>query len=125
MTFFSVTLSLFSLVPEPPTSLLCVPDPNEPLSYTCSWLPPTATNGVLTGYQLICDPQLEGISPPSAVLSSTTSATVSNLRNGINYTCMVQARGERGLSLPSALAFFYTIEIGKEINITPHSCKGL
>ena len=73
---------------------------------------PTVTNGVLTGYQLECAPELNEIPSPSPVTPSTTSATVSNLSNGINYTCTVRARNEVGLSQPSVSTSFYTMEIG-------------
>ena len=112
LTGILFALSLLCVAPEPPMSLLCAADANNPLSYTCNWLAPTVTNGVLTGYQLTCDPQLQGIQPATET-SSMISTTVSNLKNGINYTCTVQARGEGGLSLPSAPDSFYTIEIGE------------
>ena len=75
---------------------------------------PTVTNGVLTGYELTCQPGLEGIPQPPPVLSpSMTSATVSSLNNGVNYTCSVRAGNEGGISLPSAPTSFYTSEIGR------------
>ena len=73
---------------------------------------PAVTNGVLTGYELECMPGLEGIPPPPVATPSATSATVSGLRNGVNYTCTVRARNEGGLSLASAPTSFYTIQIG-------------
>ena len=91
--------------------LQCSQDPDDPLSYTCSWMAPTETNGELTGYELTCVPGLEGIPPPPVANPSMTSATVSYLRNGVNYTCSVSARNEGGLSLPSTTSF-YTTEIG-------------
>ena len=85
---------------------------NDPLSYTCNWMAPMATNGVLAGYELICQPGLEEIPHPPVLTPSMTSATVSSLRNGLNYTCTVKARNEGGLSMASAPASFYTTEIG-------------
>ena len=70
------------------------------------------TNGVLTGYELECVPQLGGIPTPPAVTPSMTSATIFNLRNGVNYSCTVRARNEGGLSLASAPTSFYTADIG-------------
>ena len=70
------------------------------------------TNGVLTGYELTCVPELEGVPPPPILTPSMISATVSSLRNGVNYTCRVRARNEGGLSLASMLTSFYTTEIG-------------
>jgi hypothetical protein len=75
-------------------------------------MPPEVTNGVLSGYQLECLPGLWGIPPPPAVTPSTTSATVSGLSNGVDYTCTVRARNEEGLSMRSALTSFYTMETG-------------
>ena len=78
----------------------------------CNWMAPTVTNGVLTGYELTCVPGVEGIPHPPSGTSSTTSAIVSSLRNGVNYTCTVRARNEDGLSLASAPTSFYTTESG-------------
>ena len=107
-----IIYSLLSPAPEPPTMLQCSQDPSDSLSYTCNWMAPTVTNGELTGYELTCVPQLGGILPPPAAISSTTSATISNLRNGVNYSCTVRARNEGGLSLDSMATSFYTTEIG-------------
>ena len=94
--------------------LQCSQISSDPLSYACNWMAPTETNGELTGYELTCVPGLEGIPTPPLVLSPLmTSATVSSLRNGVNYTCSVRARNEGGLSLPSAPTSFYTTEIGR------------
>ena len=98
--------------PEPPTMLQCSQVPNDPLSYTCNWMAPTVTNGVLTGYQLECMPEFIEIPRPPTVTPSTTSAAVSNLSNGVNYTCSVRARNEGGLSQRSVSTSFYTMEIG-------------
>ena len=92
--------------------LQCSQVPSNPLSYSCNWMAPAVTNGELTGYELECLPGLEGIPPPPVATPSVTSATVSGLRNGINYTCTVRARNEGGLSLASAPTSFYTMEIG-------------
>jgi hypothetical protein len=75
-------------------------------------MPPAVTNGVLSGYELECLPGLVGIPPPPVVTPSTTSATVSGLSNGVNYTCTVRARNEGSLSVRSAPTSFYTVEIG-------------
>ena len=92
--------------------LQCSQLPNDPLSYTCNWMAPTVTNGVLAGYELTCQPRLEGIPSPPVLTPSMTSATVSSLRNGVNYTCTVRARNQGGLSLASVPTSFYTTEIG-------------
>ena len=107
-------LFFYPPAPEPPAMLQCSPVPNDPLSYTCNWTTPVETNGELTGYELTCVPGLEEIpSPPVlTVTPSTTSATVSSLRNGVSYTCRVRARNEGGLSLASMPTSFYTTEIG-------------
>ena len=93
--------------------LQCSQLPNDPLSYMCNWMAPTVTNGVLAGYELTCKPGLEEILPPSVLIPLMTSATVSSLRNGVNYTCTVRARNEGGLSMASVPTSFYTIEIGR------------
>ena len=92
--------------------LQCSQLPNDPLSYMCNWTAPTVTNGVLAGYELTCQPGLEGIPPPPISTPSMISATVSSLRNGVNYTCTVKARNQGGLSMASAPTSFYTTEIG-------------
>ena len=92
--------------------LQCSQVPSDPLSYTCNWMPPSVTNGVLSGYELSCEPGLDGIPMPPAIATSTGLATVSGLRNGVNYTCTVRARNEGGRSLPSTPVSFYTVEIG-------------
>ena len=102
--------------------LQCSQIPNNPLSYTCNWTRPMETNGVLAGYELTCVPELEGIPPPPVLTPSVTLATVSSLRNGVNYTCRVRARNEGSLSLDSVPTSFYTTEIGTlSKNVT--SCK--
>ena len=92
--------------------LQCSQASSDPLSYSCNWMAPAVTNGMLSGYELECLPGLEGIPPPPVATSSMTSATVSGLRNGVNYTCTVRARNAGGLSLASAPTSFYTIQIG-------------
>ena len=92
--------------------LRCSQLPGDPLSYMCNWMAPNETNGALTGYQLTCEPQLDGIPTPPAMTSSMVSATISNLRNGVNYSCTVRARNEAGLSQASGSDSFFTTEIG-------------
>ena len=92
--------------------LHCSNLPGDPLSYVCNWMAPTETNGALVGYQLTCEPQSDGIPTPPAVTSSTTSANISDLRNGVNYSCTVRARNEAGISLASGSASVYTVVIG-------------
>ena len=89
--------------------LNCSQVPNDSLSYTCNWMAP---EGEIAGYKLTCEPELEGIPPPPVLTSPTTSATVSSLRNGVNYTCSVRAMNEGGLSLGSVPTSFNTTEIG-------------
>ena len=108
----SKSINEYSPAPEPPTMLQCSQVPSDPLSYTCNWMPPSVTNGVLSGYELECVPEFVEIPSPPSVDPSTTSATVSGLRNGVNYTCTVRARNEGGLSLTSVSTSFYTVEIG-------------
>lgn len=83
--------------------LNCSQSLGNPLSYSCNWMAPTETNEPLTGYQLTCSPELDGIPVPSAVDTGplVTMDTVSDLAYGVNYTCNVRARNEAGFSLPS------------------------
>ena len=110
--FLSPQIFPLPTAPEPPTMLQCSQVPSDPLSYSCNWMAPAVTNGMLSGYELECLPGLEGILPPPIATPSMTSATVSGLRNGVNYTCTVRARNEGGLSLASAPTLFYIMEIG-------------
>ena len=91
--------------------VLQVQIPAEPPSLTFNWLVPNVTNGVILDYSLTC--VSEGIPTPPSVTSTTTSATISNLENGLRYCCTVTARNAQGDSMPSEQQCISTIEIGK------------
>ena len=86
-------------------------NPAEPPSLTFNWLVPIVTNGDILDYSLTC--VSEGIPTPPSVTSTTTSATISNLENGLRYCCTVIARNAEGDSMPSEQQCVSTIEIGK------------
>ena len=86
-----------------------------PPSLTFNWLVPNVTNGDILDYSLTC--VSEGIPTPPSVTSTTTSATISNLENGLRYCCTVTARNAEGDSMPSEQQCVSTIEIGKLLSI--------
>ena len=70
-------------------------------SLTFSWQAPTVTNGVLTGYQLTCQPVLPpGIpSPPTLSPGPTVNtAMLPNLFPGVRYNCSIMASNGAGSS---------------------------
>ena len=84
----------------------------EPPSITVTWLPPIVTNGDILDYNVTCVSELEGIAT-SSVTSITTSATVSDLENGVQYCCSVTARNVVGNSAPTMTQCFSTVVIGR------------
>ena len=84
----------------------------EPPHISFTWLPPNVTNGDILDYNVTCVSELEGIAT-SSVTSLTTSATVSDLENGVQYCCTVTARNVVGTSAPSMTQCFSTVMIGK------------
>ena len=94
--------------------LLSVPAPTPPRMFqitsvmtrnlSFSWQEPVTPNGVLTGYQLSCQPLLLGIPLPQS-LNTTVVMTVvmvmlSNLYPGVGYNCSIVARNSAGPSDP-------------------------
>ena len=72
-------------------------------SISFSWLTPTFTNGLLTGYQLSCQPELPvGIpSPPTLTPGPTVNtAVLPNLSPGVRYNCSIVASNSAGSSEP-------------------------
>ena len=68
-----------------------------------SWQAPTVTNGILTGYQLSCQPELPtGIpSPPTLSPGPTVNtAMLPNLSPGVRYNCSIVASNSAGPSDP-------------------------
>ena len=86
---------------------------NGPIDYTFSWSPPTEPNGMITGYQLECVPQLGSLPTLTDITTDTTLTVSTGLDHGVNYTCTVTAMNEVGPSSPSEPVTFRTDEICK------------
>ena len=72
-------------------------------SLSVSWQAPAVTNGILTGYQLTCQPELPvGIpSPPTLTPGPTVNtAVLPNLSPGVSYNCSIVANNSAGSSDP-------------------------
>ena len=71
-------------------------------SITLSWMTPTVTNGVLTGYQLSCQPELPSIPSPPTLSPGPTmnTAMLPNLSPGVRYNCSIMVSNSAGLSDP-------------------------
>ena len=71
-------------------------------SLSFSWQAPETLNGVLTGYQLSCEPLLPGIPSPQPLTLGPTAVvdTVSSLYPGVGYYCSIVARNSAGPSDP-------------------------
>ena len=67
-------------------------------SLSFSWQTPMTPNGVLTGYQLSCEPLLLGIPPPQTLITTAVAGTVSGLYPGVGYNCSIVARNSAGPS---------------------------
>ena len=86
------------------------------ISLSFSWRAPTVTNGVLTGYQLSCQPELlAGIpSPPFLTPGPTVNtAMLPNLSPGVKYNCSIVASNIAASSDP-----VYAVGTTTEIGIT-------
>ena len=71
-------------------------------TFRFSWQTPVILNGVLTGYQLSCQPQLPGIPLPHTLTPGPTAvmAMLSSLYPGVMYNCRIVARNGVGPSDP-------------------------
>ena len=71
-------------------------------SLSFSWQTPMTLNGVLTGYQLSCQPLLSGIPLPQILTPGPTAvmAMLSSLYPGVGYNCSIAARNYAGPSDP-------------------------
>ena len=84
-------------------------------SISFSWQAPAVTNGVLTGYQLTCQPELpSGIpSPPTLSTGPTVNtALLSNLSPGVRYNCGIVASNSVGGPSHPVYAVGTTTETG-------------
>ena len=73
-------------------------------------------NGVLTGYQLSCQPQLSGIPLPQPVNTVAVMTTLSNLYPGVGYNCSIVARNSAGPSAPVNISGT-TLETGTSVYV--------
>ena len=75
-------------------------------SLSFSWQTPMTLNGVLTGYQLSCQPLLPGIPPPQTLTPGHTAVVymVSALYPGVGYNCSLVARNSAGPSDPAYIS---------------------
>ena len=91
----------FPAAPGPPRMFQITSVTTTSISF--SWLTPTVTNGVLTGYQLFCQPELPvGIPTPPTLSPGPTvnTAMLPNLSPGVRYNCSIVASNSAGLSDP-------------------------
>ena len=85
-------------------------------SISFSWLAPTFTYGVLTGYQLSCQPELPAGIPTPPTLSpgpTVNTAVLPDLYPGVRYNCSIVASNSAGPSDP-----VYAIDTTTETGIT-------
>ena len=96
IVFFSLSIP----APTPPWMFRLTSVMTTSLSF--SWQTPMITNGVLTGYQLSCQPLLSGIPLPQTLTPGPTAVmdTLSNLYPGVGYNCSIVARNSAGPSAP-------------------------
>ena len=89
------------IAPEPPRMFQITSITTTNINF--SWQAPAVTNGILTGYQLTCQPELPvGIpSPPTLTPGPTVhTAMLLNLSPGVRYNCSIVASNSAGLSEP-------------------------
>ena len=87
-------------------------------SLTFSWQEPVVTNGILTGYQLSCQPvPPTGIPFPPTLSPGPTvnTAVLPNLSPGVRYNCSIMASNSAGPSDP-----VYAVGTTTETGITWH-----
>lgn len=75
-------------------------------SLNFSWQGPTVTNGMLTSYQVLCQPLIFGIPIPRTINPAPTEVTalLDNLFPGVEYNCSIIARNRAGASNPTYTA---------------------
>ena len=86
--------------PTPPRMFQITSVMTRGLSF--SWQAPVTLNGVLTGYQLSCQPLLPDIPSPQPLPPRDTAvmAILSGLYPGVGYNCSLEARNGAGSSDP-------------------------
>ena len=83
-------------------------------SLSFSWQQPAIPNGAIIGYQLSCQPPLEGIPIPEPLSPGPTArmAVLADLHPGVRYNCSIGALNSAVLS-DLVYADGTTTEIGK------------
>ena len=78
-----------------------------------SWQPPTLGSHLVTGYQIVCTPLLEGIPSPQPLLAGpeSTAASHTGLYPGVTYMCSIVSVASAGSSEPRNV-IYVTTEIG-------------
>ena len=89
---------LYFPAPTPPRMFQITSVMTTSLSF--SWQTPMTLNGVLTGYQLSCQPLLSSIPLPQPLNTTAVMVTLSNLYPGVGYNCSIVARNSAGPSDP-------------------------
>ena len=99
------------VAPNPPEMFQITSVTTTSLSF--SWWAPTVTNGVPTGYQLSCQPELPEISSPHklSLAPADSAAILPDLFPGVRYNCCIVASNSTGSSDP-VYAVETTLEIG-------------
>ena len=90
-----------SQVPNPPEMFHI--ESMTTTSLNLSWQAPTVTNGMLTSYQVLCQPLIFGIPIPRTINPAPTEviALLDNLLPGVGYNCSIIARNRAGASDPT------------------------
>ena len=111
-----VFFSLSILAPTPPRMFWITSVMTRSLSF--SWQAPVTLNGVLTGYQLSCQPLLPGIPLPQILNPGPTAVmvTLSGLYPGVGYNCSIVARNSAGPSDPVYISGS-TLETGTSVYV--------
>ena len=112
-----------STAPTPPRMFRITAVTTTNLSF--SWQEPANPNGVITGYQLSCQPLLLGIPTPELLSPGPTArmAVLTDLYPGVRYNCSIAAMNSVGQS-PLVYADDTTTEIGTDTYVAVASIPG-
>lgn len=82
-------------------------------TYTFTWTQPAVLNGELRQYELTCQPVGGGASILTKTFDPTqTTGDLSDFQFKVTYRCVVQARTEVAVSLPSDPVVIDVTELG-------------
>ena len=95
---FCFCFSLSIPAPTPP-QMFCITSVTT-TSLSFSWQMPMTLNGVLTGYQLSCQPLLSGIPLPQILNTTAVIVMLSGIYPGVEYNCSLVAKNSAGPSDP-------------------------